>query len=93
MIEINETESTEAIVNFGKIKATERDALPNALLSWYKIQLDADHVYDTMKTSSFMNHTAIIFEDELRNVISRNKHVKIKVHQVKGLVKLTVLNL
>ncbi|XP_011344451.2 protein arginine N-methyltransferase 9 [Ooceraea biroi] len=92
IIEINETETMEAIVNFGEIK-TEKDIFPNALLCWYKIQLGTDHVHDTMKNNSFMNHTAIIFEDELRDVILKNKTVKFKVYQVKGLVKVTVLNL
>jgi len=93
MIEIKETETTEAIVNFGKVRTTERNIFPNALLCWYKIQLSTGHIHDTMKNDSFMNHTAIIFEDELRDVILKNENVKIKVYQVKGLVKITVLSL
>jgi len=93
MIEIKETETTETIVNFGKVGITERNIFPNALLCWYKIHFSADHIHNTMRNDSFMNHTAIIFEDELRNVILKNENVRIKVHQVKGLVKITVLSL
>lgn len=92
LIEINETETTETIVNFGEINNKEGKILPNALICWYKIQLSPHHVHDTKK-DSFMNHTAIIFENELRDIILRDKEVKIKVHQMKGLVKITIVNL
>jgi len=88
MIEIKETETTETIVNFGKVGMTERNIFPNALLCWYKIQLSTSHIHDTMKNDSFMNHTAIIFENELRDAILKNENIKIKVHQVKGLVNI-----
>lgn len=93
LIEISEMETTEAIVNFGQINSKKRETLPNALICWYKVQLSPHHIHDTKKNDSFMNHTAIVFEDELRNVILKDKEVKIKVHQMKGLVKITVLNL
>jgi len=86
LVEINETETTETIVNFGEI--SKEKILPNALICWYKIQLDPHHVHDTKKNDSFMNYTAIVLEDELRD-----KEIKIKVHQMKGLVKITILNL
>lgn len=91
LIEINETETTEAIMNFGKINCVNT-TLPNSLICWYKIQLSSDHIHDTKKNESFMNHIAIVFEDELRDVILRDKEVKIKIYQMKGLVKITVLN-
>ncbi|EGI57314.1 PREDICTED: putative protein arginine N-methyltransferase 9 isoform X2 [Acromyrmex echinatior] len=90
LIEINETETTETIVNFGEINKGK--ILPNALICWYKIQLSSHHVHDTKK-DSFMNHTAIVFENELKDIILRDKEVKIKVHQMKGLVKITIVNL
>ncbi|XP_011172051.1 uncharacterized protein LOC105204607 isoform X2 [Solenopsis invicta] len=93
LVEINETETTETIVNFGEINNKEGETLPNALICWYKIQLGPYHVHDTKKNDSFMNHTAIVLEDELRDVILRDGEVKIKIHQMKGLVKITVLNL
>lgn len=92
LIEINETEITETIVNFGKINSKEK-ILPNALICWYKIQLTPHHVHDTKKNDSFMNHTAIVLENELKDIILRDKEIKIKVHQMKGLVKITILNL
>lgn len=91
LVEINETETIETIVNFGEI--SNKGNLPNALICWYKIQLSPHHVHDTKKNDSFMNHTAIVFEDELRDIILRDKEVKIKVRQMKGLVKITILNL
>lgn len=92
LAEINETETTEAIVNFGKISST-KETLPNALICWYKIQLSPDHVYDTKNNDSFMNHTAVVFEDDLQDIILRNQEIKIKVHHMKGLVKIAVLHL
>lgn len=86
-------ETTEALVNFGKIDSTNVKSLPNALICWYKIQLDPDHTHDTKKNNSFMNHTAIVFEDELKNIILRNEEVKVKIYQMKGLVKISLLNL
>ncbi|XP_011707717.1 PREDICTED: putative protein arginine N-methyltransferase 9 isoform X1 [Wasmannia auropunctata] len=93
LVEINETKTTETIVNFGEISNKEGKILPNALICWYKVQLSPYHVHDTKKNDSFMNHTAIVFEDELRDIILRGKEVKIKVHQMKGLVKIIILNL
>ncbi|XP_024882585.1 protein arginine N-methyltransferase 9-like [Temnothorax curvispinosus] len=92
LAEINETETTETIVNFGEI-SNKGKILPNALICWYKVQLSPYHVHDTKKNDSFMNHTAIVLEDKLRDIILRDKEVKIKVHQMKGLVKITILNL
>lgn len=92
LIEINETETTETIVNFGEINNKEK-ILPNALICWYKIQLNPHYVHDTKRNDSFMNHTAIVFENELRDIILRDKEIKIQVHQMKGLVKITILNL
>jgi len=93
LVEINETETTETIVNFGKIINKEGKILPNALICWYKIQLSPHYIHDTKKNDSFMNHTAIVFEDELKNIILRDKEIKIKIHQMKGLVKIVILNL
>lgn len=93
LIEMNEMETTETVVNFGQMNSTKRKTLPNALICWYKVQLSSQHIHDTKKNDSFMNHTAIVFEDELRNIILKDKEIKIKVHQMKGLVKITVLNL
>ena len=76
LTEINETETIEAVINFGKINGVNT-TLPNSLVCWYKIQLCSDHVHDTRKNESFMNHTAIVFEDELRDVILGDKEVKI----------------
>ncbi|XP_011639145.1 uncharacterized protein LOC105428490 isoform X4 [Pogonomyrmex barbatus] len=91
LIEINETETTETIVNFGKISNKNRKTLPNALICWYKVQLSLHHIHDTKK-DAFMNHTAIVFEDEFKDIILRNQEIKIKIHQMKGLVKIVVLN-
>lgn len=93
LVEISETETTETIVNFGEISNKGGKILPNALICWYKIQLSPHYVHDTKKNDSFMNHTAIVLEDELRDIILRNKEVKIKVYQMKGLVKIAILNL
>lgn len=93
LVEINETEITETIVNFGEKNNKKGKTLPNALICWYKIQLSPHHILDTKKNDSFMNHTAIVFEDELKDMIQKDKEIKIKVHQMKGLVKITILNL
>ncbi|KAL0133788.1 hypothetical protein PUN28_001036 [Cardiocondyla obscurior] len=92
LVEINETETTETFVNFGKIN-NKGKTIPNALICWYKIQLSPHHVHNTKNNESFMNHTAIVLEDELRDIILRDKEVKIKIYQMKGLVKITILNL
>lgn len=90
LAEINETETTEAIVNFGKISYVNKRTLPNALICWYKIQLSPDHIHDTKRNNSFMNHTAVVFEDDLQDIILKDQEVKIKVHHMKGLVKIAV---
>lgn len=89
MVEMKRTEGTEN-VNFGKIDATNKP-LPNALICWYKVRLTLDHVYNTKRNRSFMNHTAIFLEDELKNVISENNEVRVKVQQTEGLIKIKVL--
>lgn len=93
LAEINETETTEVVVNFGKVSNMKKGTLPNVLVCWYKIQLSPDHVHDTKKNNSFMNHTAVILEDDLQDIILRDQEVKIKVYHMKGLVKIAILHL
>lgn len=72
-------------MNFGKINATK---LPNALICWYEVRLTLNHNYDTKRNGSFMNHTAILLEDELKSIILRGNEVYIKVQQVEGVVRI-----
>ncbi|XP_076223468.1 protein arginine N-methyltransferase 9 isoform X2 [Nomia melanderi] len=87
LIEIKESEFVERIVNFGKINATR---LPNALICWYEVRLTLNHNYDTKRNGSFMNHTAILLEDELKSIILRGNEVYLKVQQVEGVVRIKV---
>ncbi|XP_012272550.1 protein arginine N-methyltransferase 9 [Orussus abietinus] len=90
LIKINEAETTESLVNFGRIKETKNSLAPNALVCWYRICLSPEHVHDTRRDSSFMNHTAIVLEDELKDISLKGGEVNIKVLQMKGLVKVSL---
>ncbi|XP_076630851.1 protein arginine N-methyltransferase 9 isoform X2 [Colletes latitarsis] len=90
IIEMKESEVAERIVNFGKINATKNKLLPNTLICWYKIRLTLNHNYDTRRNGSFMNHTAILLEDELKNIIVQGNEVCIKVQQAEGVVRIQV---
>ncbi|XP_076663837.1 protein arginine N-methyltransferase 9 isoform X2 [Andrena cerasifolii] len=90
IIEMKESEIAERVVNFGKINATNEKPLPNALICWYKIRLTLNHSYDTKRNGSFMNHTAILLEDELKNTILQGNEVCIKVQQAEGVVRIKV---
>ncbi|XP_076181472.1 protein arginine N-methyltransferase 9 isoform X2 [Ptiloglossa arizonensis] len=90
VIEMKESEVAERVVNFGKINATNNKPLPNTLICWYKIRLTLNHNYDTRRNGSFMNHIAILLEDELKNVILQGNEVCIKVQQAEGVIRIKV---
>ncbi|CAL7948435.1 unnamed protein product [Xylocopa violacea] len=90
LIEMRENEVAERVINFGKISATNNKLLPNALVCWYKVRLTLHHNYDTKRNGSFMNHTAILLEDELKNSILQGNEVCIKVQQVDGVISVKV---
>ncbi|XP_012140337.2 protein arginine N-methyltransferase 9 isoform X1 [Megachile rotundata] len=90
MIEMRENEIAERVINFGKISASNNKLLPNALVCWYKIRLTLNHSYNTKRNGSFMNHTAILLEDELKNTILQGNEVCIKVHQAEGMIQIKV---
>ncbi|XP_043671850.1 protein arginine N-methyltransferase 9-like isoform X3 [Vespula pensylvanica] len=91
LIEIRENEKTQSVVNFRKIGNNNKQLYPNALICWYKIELTSDHVHYTKRNDSFMNHMALVLEDELQNMIQADNEVKIKIQQVKGLLSQTML--
>ncbi|XP_076231186.1 protein arginine N-methyltransferase 9 isoform X2 [Calliopsis andreniformis] len=88
--EIKESEVAEHVVNFGKINATNDRPMPNALICWYKVRLISNHSYDTKRNGSFMNHTAILLEDELKNIILQGNEVYIKVQQAENVIRIKV---
>lgn len=90
LIEMRENEVAERVINFGKISATNNKLLPNALVCWYKVRLTLNHNYDTKRNGSFMNHTAILLEDELKNSILQGNEVCIKVQQAEGIIRIKV---
>ncbi|XP_076642262.1 protein arginine N-methyltransferase 9 isoform X1 [Halictus rubicundus] len=90
LIEMKESEIAERIVNFGKINATTNRPLPNALICWYKVKLTLNYNYDTKRNGSFMNHTAVLLEDELKSTALKGNEVYIKVQQVEGVVRIRV---
>ncbi|CAK9806939.1 Protein arginine N-methyltransferase 9 [Anthophora quadrimaculata] len=90
LIEMRENEVAERVINFGKISATNNKSLPNALICWYKVRLTLNHNYDTKRNGSFMNHTAILLEDELKNTILQGNEVCLKVQQAEGVIRVKV---
>lgn len=90
LIEMRENEVAERVINFGKISATNNKLLPNALVCWYKVRLASNYNYDTKRSGSFMNHTAILLEDELKNCILQGNEVCIKVQQADGVIRVKV---
>ncbi|XP_017888158.1 protein arginine N-methyltransferase 9-like isoform X2 [Ceratina calcarata] len=90
LIEMRENEVAERVINFGKISATNNKLLPNALACWYKVRLTSNYNYDTKRNGSFMNHTAILLEDELKNCILQGNEVCIKVQQADGVIRVKV---
>lgn len=91
LIEIRENEKTQSTVNFRKIGNNNKQLHPNALICWYKIELTSDHVHYTKRNDSFMNHMALVLEDELQNIVRTDNEVKIKIQQVKGLVSIKLI--
>nr|XP_034187371.1 protein arginine N-methyltransferase 9-like isoform X1 [Osmia lignaria] len=90
MIEMRENEIAERIINFGKISASNNKLLPNALVCWYKIRLTSNHSYNTKRSGSFMNHTAVLLEDELKNTILQGNEVCVKVQQAEGMIRIKI---
>ncbi|XP_003398969.1 protein arginine N-methyltransferase 9 isoform X1 [Bombus terrestris] len=90
LIEMRENEVAERVINFGKISATNNKLFPNALVCWYKVRLTLNHNYDTKRNGSFMNHMAILLEDELKNSILQGNEVCIKVLQGEGIIRVKV---
>lgn len=90
LIEMRENEVAERVINFGQISATNNKSLPNALVCWYKVRLTLNCNYDTKRNGSFMNHTAILLEDELKNAILQGNEVCIKVQQAEGVIRVKI---
>lgn len=91
LVEMDESEMKEEIVNFGKIDVKKNRLIPNALVCWYKICINDDITQETRRTNSFMNHMAIVFENELSDKVSYDEDVNIKIQQMRDLVKISVL--
>lgn len=88
LLEMDETEIRECVVNFGKFQATEK--LPNALLIWYGIHLSENNVCETKRDDSFMNHMAVVLEDEIKNLVQCDNEVAIKILQMRDLIRINV---
>lgn len=88
LLEMDETEIREYVINFGKFDPTKK--LPNALLVWYKIHLSENNVCETKRDDSFMNHMAMVLEDEIKNSVQRDDEVIIKILQMRELIRITV---
>nr|XP_046472761.1 protein arginine N-methyltransferase 9-like isoform X1 [Neodiprion pinetum] len=90
LTQLDDSETNESLVNFGKISVPER-AIPNALICWYEIQLAPEHIHSTRRCDSFMNHTAVVLEDHLRELVLQDKEITFKVYQMNGLVRVTLV--
>lgn len=85
---MDETEIRECVVNFGKFQTTKK--LPNALLVWFRIHLSENNVCETKRDDSFMNHMAVVMEDEIKNSVQLDKEVIIKILQMRDLIRISV---
>lgn len=90
LAEINESEFNEEVIVFNKINAKSNQNIPNALLCWYKIFITDNLVIETKRNNSFMNHSAIVLENELKNKVLAGEDVYIKVKQMCNLVRVSV---
>ncbi|OXU22388.1 hypothetical protein TSAR_005080 [Trichomalopsis sarcophagae] len=91
LVEMDESEMKEKVINFGKINPGKNGTVPNALVCWYKIQITDNNVHETRRNSSFMNHTAIVFENELQDKVLQGKDVRIKIQQMQDLVRISIV--
>ena len=91
LVEIDDTEVKEEIINFGKINIDKQEIIPNALICWYKICLSNHNMHETKRSSSFMNHMALVFEKELQEKVLQGENVLIKVRQMRDIVKISVV--
>ncbi|XP_063982952.1 uncharacterized protein LOC135165513 isoform X2 [Diachasmimorpha longicaudata] len=89
LVQIDEGNTTSAVANFGKIQ--QRGVLPNVLVCWYTIHLDGGNCVASRRENSFMNHSAIILEDEVKGVIERGEDVRFKVLQMTGLTRVSLV--
>lgn len=81
----------EKVINFGKIKSGKNGSVPNALVCWYKIYITDNNVHETRRNNSFMNHMAIIFENELQDKVLQDEDVCIKIQQMQDLVRISIV--
>ncbi|XP_051165177.1 protein arginine N-methyltransferase 9-like [Leptopilina boulardi] len=88
LLEMDETEIRECVVNFGKFQTTKK--LPNALLVWFRIHLSENNVCETKRDDSFMNHMAVVMEDEIKNSVQLDNEVIIKILQMRDLIRISV---
>jgi hypothetical protein len=91
LIEIDESELKEEVISFGKIDLVKCKTVPNALICWYKICIDNDKNHETKRNKSFMNHMAVVFENELENKALQGEDINIKVQQMHDLVRIRVI--
>ena len=88
LMEMDETQIKEHIISFGKFDMTK--TLPNALIVWYRIHFSENNIYDTRRINSFMNHMAVVLEDEIKDLVQRDDEVKIKIFQMRDLINFGV---
>ncbi|XP_066592909.1 protein arginine N-methyltransferase 9-like isoform X2 [Prorops nasuta] len=82
----------ESAVTFRSIDMKNNESLPNALVCWYKVKLTNEYIYSTNRINSFMNHMAVIFEDDSQNVMPKAADIKIKIRQMNGLISVKVIS-
>lgn len=89
LAEIEGSGESEAVIDFGKI-SVYGDKTPNALLCWYRIEFSNHHEIDTKRKNSFINHTAIILEDQLEDAVLQKTNVKLRIFKMGDLVKISL---
>ncbi|XP_058802002.1 protein arginine N-methyltransferase 9-like isoform X2 [Phymastichus coffea] len=91
LTEMDEAEMKEEIFNFGVINVQKLRTVPNALICWYNIFITDDVVIETKRENSFMNHTAIVFNNEFDNKVLQGEDIKIKIQQMRDIVRISVV--
>ena len=90
ILEVDDFDIKEIIVNFGKINLQKKELIPNSLIIWYKICIDASNECETKRNNSFMNHSAVIFETKMQEKVMQEKDIYIKFQKMYNLIRITL---
>lgn len=86
LLEIDKSNETRGTTTLNRYRV--EDPLPNAIICFYKINFTEDLSCTTKRENSFVDHTALIIDEEMKSFSSNVEELKVEVSHYLGFIKL-----